>query len=101
MKRMFLEKYDTSKEDNLRSRKFQTQFNLIERIIVFLIVIIGIGLILMLFDSVRRFGTTLFASAGIAGIIIGFASQKVIAAVMAGMQIAITQPIRLDDVVII
>jgi small-conductance mechanosensitive channel len=101
MKRMFLEKYDTSKEDNLRSRKFKTQFNLIERIIVFLIIIIGIGLILMLFDSVRKIGTTLFASAGIAGIIIGFASQKVIAAVLAGLQIAITQPIRLDDVVII
>ncbi len=102
IKRMFLEKYyDTSIADNLRSRKFQTQFNLMERIIVFLIVIIGIGLILMLFDSVRRIGTTLFASAGIAGVIIGFASQKIIAAVLAGLQIAITQPIRLDDVVII
>ena len=100
-KRLFLEKYDVSKEDNLRSRKFQTQFNLLERIIVFLIVIISIGLILMQFESVRQLGTTLFASAGIAGIIIGFASQKIIAAVLAGLQIAITQPIRLDDVVII
>jgi small-conductance mechanosensitive channel len=100
-KRIFLEKYDVSKDDNLRSRKFQTQFNLLERIIVFLIIIVGIGLILMQFDSVRQVGTTLFASAGIAGIIIGFASQKVIAAVLAGLQIAITQPIRLDDVVII
>ncbi len=100
-KRLFLEKYDISKEDNLRSRKFQTQFNLLERIIVFMIIIIGIGLILMLFDDVKKLGTTLFASAGIAGIIIGLASQKVIAAVLAGLQIAITQPIRLDDVVII
>ncbi|MCA1758787.1 MAG: hypothetical protein LC658_03375, partial [Bacteroidales bacterium] len=49
---VFLEKYDTSKEDNLRSRKFHTQFNILERIIIFLIVIISIGLILMLFEDV-------------------------------------------------
>lgn len=100
-KRIFFEKYDTSVEDNLRSRKFQTQFNILERILVFLIVLIGIGLILMMFEDVRRIGISLFASAGVAGVIIGFASQKIIAAVLAGMQIAITQPIRLDDVVII
>ncbi len=100
-KRIFFEKYDTSEEDNLRSRKFQTQFNLLERILIFLIVIIGIGLILMLFEDVRRIGISLFASAGIAGVIIGLAAQKMIAAVLAGLQIAITQPIRLDDVVII
>jgi len=101
VKRIFLEKYDTSVEDNLRSRKFQTQFNLLERIVVFLIIIISIGLILMLFDDVKRIGISLFASAGIAGIIIGFAAQRIIGLVIAGLQIAITQPIRLDDVVII
>ncbi|MEZ5104212.1 MAG: mechanosensitive ion channel [Draconibacterium sp.] len=101
VKRIFLEQYDTSAEDNLRSRKFQTQFNLLERIIVFLIIIISIGLILMLFDNVKRIGISLFASAGIAGIIIGFAAQRIIGLVIAGLQIAITQPIRLDDVVII
>lgn len=100
-KRMFFEKYDASKEDNLRSRKFQTQFNILERILVFLIVLISVGLILMLFEDVRRIGISLFASAGIAGVIIGLAAQRVIAAVLAGIQIAITQPIRLDDVVII
>ena len=100
-KNIFFEKYDTSKEDNLRSRKFQTQFNILEKILIFLIVIISIGLILMLFQEVRRIGISLFASAGVAGVIVGLAAQKVIAAVLAGMQIAITQPIRLDDVVII
>ncbi|MCA1759253.1 MAG: mechanosensitive ion channel family protein, partial [Bacteroidales bacterium] len=98
---VFLEKYDTSKEDNLRSRKFHTQFNIMERIIIFLIVVISIGLILMLFDDVRRVGISVFASAGVVGIIIGLAAQRAIAAVLAGLQIAITQPIRLDDVVII
>ena len=100
-KRIFLEQFDTTKEDNLRSRKFQTQFNILERILVFLIIIISVGLILMLFEDVRRIGISLFASAGVAGIIIGFAAQRIIGTVIAGIQIAITQPIRIDDVVII
>ncbi len=100
-KRVLLEKYDISKEDNLRSRKFQTQFNILESIVIFLIVLISIGLVLMLFDDVKRLGISLFASAGVAGIIIGFAAQKFIGTVLAGLQIAITQPIRIDDVVII
>jgi small-conductance mechanosensitive channel len=101
IKYIFFEKYDTSREDNLRSRKFHTQFNILERIIIFLIILIAIGLVLMLFEDVRRIGISVFASAGVAGIIIGFAAQRVIAAVLAGLQIAITQPIRIDDVVII
>ena len=100
-KEYFWNSYDTTNEDNLRSRKFQTQFNILERIIIFLIIIISIGLILMLFDDVKRIGISLFASAGIAGIIVGFAAQRIIATVIAGLQIAITQPIRIDDVVVI
>lgn len=100
-KTAFLENYSTSEEDNLKSRKFHTQFNILERILIFLIVLIAVGLILMLFEDVRRIGISLFASAGIAGVIIGFAAQRIIGAVIAGLQIAITQPIRIDDVVII
>lgn len=100
-KRIFQEQFDISKEDNLRSRKFTTQFNILEKIIVFLIILVSVGLILMLFDDVKRIGISLFASAGIAGVVIGLAAQRIIAAVIAGLQIAITQPIRIDDVVII
>lgn len=100
-KTAFLENYNTSEEDNLKSRKFHTQFNILQRILIFLIVLIAVGLILMLFEDVRRIGISLFASAGIAGVIIGFAAQRIIGAVIAGLQIAITQPIRIDDVVII
>ncbi len=100
-KKILLSKYDTSKEDNLRSRKFVTQFNIMESIIYFLIILISVGSALMLFEEVRQLGISLFASAGVAGIIIGFAAQKLIATVLAGLQIAITQPIRIDDVVII
>ncbi|QIA06734.1 mechanosensitive ion channel family protein [Draconibacterium halophilum] len=100
-KRVILSKLDTSQEDNLRERKFLTQFNIMESIIYFMIVLIAIGASLMLFEEVRQLGISLFASAGVAGIIIGFAAQRLIATVLAGLQIAITQPIRLDDVVII
>ena len=100
-KKVILSKYDTSKKDNLRQRKFLTQFNIMESIIYFMIILISIGASLMLFEDVRQLGVSLFASAGVAGIIIGFAAQKLIATVLAGLQIAITQPIRLDDVVII
>ena len=100
-KLVFISKYDISDKNNLRYRKFQTQFNILERILVFLIILISIGLVLMLFEDVKRIGVSLFASAGVAGVIIGLAAQRVIGAVLAGIQIAITQPIRLDDVVII
>lgn len=100
-KRIFLEKFNTSKEDNLRSRKFHTQFNILESVFITVIIVIAMAAILMLFDEVRKVGISLFASAGVAGIIVGFAAQKFIGAVIAGLQIAITQPIRLDDVVII
>lgn len=100
-KKKYLTKYDISSENNLRARKLYTQFNVLERVIIFIILIIAIGLSLMLFDSVRKFGVSVFASAGIAGIIVGFAAQKAIATILAGMQIAISQPIRLDDVLVV
>ena len=55
----------------------------------------------MLFDEVKKIGVSIFASAGIAGIIIGFAAQKAIGTILAGLQIAISQPIRLDDVLVV
>ena len=98
---VILHRYDLSEKDNLRARKVYTQFRILERIIIFIVVLIAIAIALMTFDGIRRIGVSLFASAGIAGIIIGFAAQKVIASVLAGFQIALTQPIRIDDVVIV
>ncbi len=96
-----LAKYDISQADNLQSRKLYTQYNILEKILVFIIIIIAIGFTLMLFEGVRNIGVSLFASAGIAGLIIGLAAQKALGTILAGFQIAITQPIRLDDVVIV
>ncbi|MFC2090044.1 mechanosensitive ion channel family protein [Bacteroidota bacterium] len=101
LKRLILNQYDLSAEDNLKSRKLHTQYNVIERILVFILILFALGAALMTFEQIRKFGISIFASAGIAGLIIGLAAQKVIGSVLAGIQIAITQPIRLDDVVIV
>ncbi|MFD1095681.1 mechanosensitive ion channel family protein [Salegentibacter chungangensis] len=100
-KARMLRRYDVSTKDNLRARKVYTQFMVLENIIIFILVILALGIALMSFESIRPIGVSLLTSAGIAGIIIGLAAQKAIGTLLAGIQIAITQPIRLDDVVIV
>ncbi|QDO92742.1 mechanosensitive ion channel [Formosa sediminum] len=101
LKIRFLKHYDITKEDNLNSRKIYTQFNILEKVIIFIIILMAVGLILLSFDSIRKFGVGLFASAGVAGIILGLSAQKVVGALLAGIQIAITQPFRIDDAVVV
>lgn len=101
LKTKFLKRFDLSEEDNLKSRKLHTQINILEKVIVFIIVIAAIGLILLSFDSIREIGIGIFASAGVAGIIIGLSAQKVVGTLLAGIQIAITQPFRIDDAVVV
>ena len=96
-----LKQYDINQEDNLKARKVYTQINVLEKVAKFIIVILGIGLILISFESIRQIGVGLFASAGVAGIIIGFSAQKAIGTLIAGVQIAITQPFRLEDAVVV
>jgi small-conductance mechanosensitive channel len=98
---IILSKYDVSQKNNLLARKLHTQFRIVERILIFILVFIAIALILLTFDSIKQIGISLFASAGVAGLIIGLAAQKVIGSILAGFQLAITQPIRIDDVVIV
>lgn len=101
MKNLVLVNYSLEDTNNLRARSIHTQFNLLERIVVFLVVITAMGLALMTFDEIRQLGISLFTTAGVAGIILGFSAQKLIATILAGIQIAIAQPIKLDDVVIV
>ena len=96
-----LEKYDVHTSDNLKARKITTQFNILERILIFVVIVLAIGIALMSFEGIREIGISIFASAGVAGIIIGFSAQKMIGTILAGIQIAITQPIKIDDVVIV
>lgn len=100
-KNQFLKRFDVSEKNNLRARKIYTQFNIIERISIFIIVLVAIGLALLTFDGIQEIGVSILTSAGIAGIILGLSAQKVIGAILAGIQIAIAQPIRIDDVVIV
>ncbi len=101
VKKRMLRKYDVDSANNLKARKVYTQYMMLENIVIFIIVILAVGIALMSFESIRSVGVSVLTSAGIAGIIIGFAAQKAIGTLLAGIQIAITQPIRLDDVVIV
>jgi small-conductance mechanosensitive channel len=92
---------DIQAADNLEARKVYTQVQVISKTLYFLIGLFTVASMLMLFEEVRRFGTSILASAGVVGIIIGFAAQRTIANLFAGFQLAMTQPIRLDDVVIV
>ncbi|WP_372012277.1 mechanosensitive ion channel family protein [Pseudoxanthomonas sp. 10H] len=87
--------------DNLHARRIQTQARVLSRIASGTILLLGVSLALMTFPAVRQIGTTLLASAGIIGLVAGIAARPVFGNLIAGLQIALAQPIRLDDVVIV
>lgn len=80
------------------ARKLETQTRFLVRGLIVLFVIVGVGVALMTFDAVKQLGASLLASAGIGGLILGFAARPVLGNLLAGMQIALTQPFRIDDV---
>ena len=94
-------RFDITDKDNLNARKVHTQLQVLKRIIIVVVAVIAAGTMLMTFDSVRQLGTAILASAGIIGLVVGIAAQKTIGTFIAGLQIAFTQPIRVDDVVIV
>ena len=96
-----LASHDITVADNLHARRIYTQVHVFSTVLHVIIAIFTAGSILMLFTEVRQVGTSLLASAGVIGVIAGFAAQKTIANVFAGFQLALAQPIRLDDVVIV
>ena len=87
--------------DNLEARRIQTQTRVLSRVLMGAIILVGVSLILLTFPMVRQIGTALLASAGIIGLVAGIAAKPVFGNLIAGLQIALTQPIRLDDVVIV
>ena len=98
---VILGRYDISAKDNLKARRIYTQIKVIERIIVIVVLILAVAAALMSFPRIKQLGVSLLASAGIFGIILGFAAQKTLGNLIAGFQIAMSQPVRLDDVVIV
>ena len=93
--------YDLAKEDNYRERKIVTQLQFTRKVALIIVVTISASIILLSFESLKKFGTGILASAGIASVIIGFAAQKSLANLLAGIQIAFTQPIKIEDAVFV
>lgn len=96
-----LRQYRLDVVDNLHARAVHTKVAMLKAVAIGLVCLIAVASMLMVFDSVRQVGTSLLASAGVAGIVLGFAAQRALATLLAGFQVALTQPIRMDDVVIV
>jgi small-conductance mechanosensitive channel len=94
-------RYRIDVEDNLRARQAETRIEILGRTAVTVVVIVAVALAAMVFPQARAIGATLLASAGVAGIVIGIAARPLFENLIAGVQLALSQPIRIDDVVIV
>lgn len=98
---IFLYHFNLQQADNFRARQVHTQVRVFRRLCVVFIVLYVIFGILITFETIRTQGISLLASAGVISILVGLAAQKTLSGVFAGLQIAIAQPIRVDDVVVV
>jgi small-conductance mechanosensitive channel len=98
---VMLERINIDVEDNRRARRIRTQLIVFGRVVVALIVFLAIATALMTFPKVRTLGASLLASAGVLSVVVGLAAQATLANLIAGLQIALTDPIRIDDVVVV
>jgi small-conductance mechanosensitive channel len=98
---LYLLRFRLDVEDNLLARKHVTQVRVLRRVVDTLLVIVTVAAALMTFEPVRQYGVSLFASAGVAGLVVGFAARPVLSNLIAGIQLAVTQPIRIDDAVLV
>jgi len=87
--------------DNLQARRIHTQARVLSRTAIFIALLAGVSLMLMTFPGARQVGASLLASAGVVGIVAGIAARPVFSNLIAGLQIALSQPIRIDDVLIV
>jgi small-conductance mechanosensitive channel len=98
---VYVRRFNIQTADNLLARKHVTQVRILKGAVNTLIVVIAVAAALMTFEQVRQFGVSLFASAGIAGIVVGLAARPMLSNMIAGLQLAITQPIRIEDAIVI
>ncbi|WBH16542.1 mechanosensitive ion channel family protein [Sphingomonas radiodurans] len=94
-------RYDIAVTDNLRARRRRTRTAILGRIAVLGVGVLTVALMLLSIPSIRSVGITLMASAGLAGLAVGAAAQPALKNLIAGIQLAFTEPIRIDDVLII
>ncbi len=98
---LYVRRFRIDVDDNLLARKHVTQVRILRRAVQTLIVLLTVAAALMTIDTVRQYGVSLFASAGAAGLIVGLSARPVLSNLIAGIQIAMTQPIRLEDSVVV
>ncbi|QKP78768.1 mechanosensitive ion channel family protein [Methyloligella sp. GL2] len=98
---LYLRRFSLDAEDNLLARKYITQFRILERVAKIVIVLLTVAAALMTFDGVRQYGVSLLASAGAASLVVGLAFQPMLRNLIAGLQLAVTQPIRIDDALLV
>lgn len=94
-------RYAIDVADNLSARRIRTQTQVLNRIAVVVVVLVTVAIMLMTFPEVRHIGISLLASAGLAGLVVGMAARSTLASLIAGIQIAMTQPIRIEDALVV
>ncbi len=94
-------RYHVESADNLSARRVQTQIEVLHRIVVVIVVVVALSIMLMTFPTIKHIGMSLLASAGLAGLVVGMAMKSTLSSLIAGIQIAFTQPIRIEDVVVV
>jgi small-conductance mechanosensitive channel len=98
---LLLQRFDIESVDNLRERRIRTQLHFLEKLGYVTVMFLAVGGTLLLFEPARHYGQSLLASAGVVGVIVGFAAQKPLGNLLAGFQIALTQPLRIEDAVVV
>lgn len=96
-----LEHYAEESEDTRRLSKMKTQITLVKRVVTAIVIVCGVGAVLLMIPAVQQLGTTILASAGLVSVVVGLAVQGVLANIFAGLQVAFTDAIRVDDVVVV
>lgn len=94
-------RYRVDVPDNLAARRIQTQFQVLRRVVTAVVLFVAAALMLLTFPTVRALGTSLLAAGGLAGLVVGVSMRSTLANWIAGVQIALTQPIRVDDAVVV
>jgi small-conductance mechanosensitive channel len=94
-------RYRIDLADNLSARRVHTQIEVLHRIVAVIVVVVALSIMLMTFPAIKHIGMSLLASAGLAGLIVGMAMKSTLSSLLAGIQIAFTQPIRIEDVVVV
>ncbi|MGB7190976.1 MAG: mechanosensitive ion channel family protein [Acidobacteriaceae bacterium] len=98
---MITGRYRIDVKDNLTARRIQTQFTMLRRIVVVLVIIVTLAIMLMTFPAIKHIGDSVLASAGLASLIVGLSMKGTLSNLVAGVQIAFTQPFRIEDAVIV